>query len=138
MASLPRVLFVCWGNTCRGVLAKHIGRHMFGERAHFDSAGIHPQAPEDARMAIKTLKKQYGIDASGHLPADIRFVSLSTYNLIVALDRDVAEALEIPPGIVFEAWDVRDPYGHPSEYVSCGQKIEEELTALIGRLQPIQ
>lgn len=136
MTRLPRVLFICCGNTCRSVFAKHIGRHLFGGRAHFESAGLCPQQAEDAQMAIKTLKERYGIDASGHMPCDVRYVSLSSYDLIVALESDVATELEIPASVKFESWAVDDPYGRPEEYVSCSQVVERKLQDLMRRLPP--
>ena len=138
MASLPRVLFVCCGNTCRSVFAKHIGRQLFGNSAHFESAGLYPQPAADARMAIKTLKEQYGIEASGHMPSDVRYVSLSSFDLIVALENDVAQELAIPAGVRFESWTVDDPYtyGRPDKYkyIACGQLVEQKLRDLGRRL----
>lgn len=85
-------------------------------------------------MAIKTLKEQYGIDASGHMPSDVKYVSLSKYDLIVALEEDVPKVLDIPEHVSFELWTVADPYGRPDEYIACGRLIEKRLNDLGRRL----
>jgi protein-tyrosine-phosphatase len=100
---------------------------MFGDRAHFESAGLYPHPASDARLAIRTLKEQFDIDASAHVPSDAHYVSLSSYDWVVALESDVASELDIPSTVKFESWAVDDPYGRPEEYVSCGRVIEGKL-----------
>jgi len=78
-------------------------------------------------MAIKTLSEEYGIDASGYMPSDARYIGLSSYDLFVALDGDVAEVIEIPSCARFESWMVDDPYGRPDEYIACSRLIVQKL-----------
>jgi protein-tyrosine-phosphatase len=51
---MRRVLFICYGNTCRSVLAEHIARKKFqGNPIQFESAGVHPhQSGSDAQSAL--------------------------------------------------------------------------------------
>lgn len=81
------VLFVCTGNTCRSVFAGYLGRDLFGEAVAFESAASLPQKATDAANAIYTLKKNFNIDASGHVPKDVRTLNLADYELIIALDK---------------------------------------------------
>jgi protein-tyrosine-phosphatase len=87
-------------------------------------------------MAIKTLKEQYGSTPQVTCQATVRYVSLSSYDLIVALESDVGTELQIPASVKFESWTVDDPYGRPGEYVSCSQVIEKKLKDWMRRLPP--
>jgi protein-tyrosine-phosphatase len=87
-----RVLFVC--NTCRSVFAEYLARQVFGDAIELQSAGVRPQSAADAENAIFTLKNNFGIDASGHVPRDVRTLNMSDYDLIVALEKSAATIVE--------------------------------------------
>ena len=36
-----RVLFVCYGNACRSVMAEALARHYWGDKLEVASAGLH-------------------------------------------------------------------------------------------------
>ena len=76
-----KVLFVCTGNTCRSVFAEYLGRQVFGDAVEFESAGIRPQCTADAENAIFTLKNNFGINTSGHVPRDVRALDVADYRL---------------------------------------------------------
>src|SRR5437667_3305014 len=87
------LLFVCAGNTCRSVMAEALARRRFGEAVRVSSAGLRPQQPEDARNAIETLKAEFGLDVSGHIPRSVRDVDLNAFDYVVALDKSIAKHL---------------------------------------------
>ena len=108
-----RVLFVCTGNTCRSVLAEYIARDVFGDAASFESAGIKPQQAADAENAVYTLRVNLNIDASQHVPRDVRLLDLNQFSLIIALENHVARVLK-EMGVAtsrIETWEIKDPYG---------------------------
>ena len=118
--SIPkRVLFVCTGNTCRSVFAEYLARHVFGDTVIFESAGIKPQPASEAENAVYTLKKNFRIDASKHLPRDVRSLDLTVFSLIIALDKCAAKVVQ-GLGVLHsrvELWEIQDPYGDDlSEY----------------------
>jgi protein-tyrosine-phosphatase len=131
--ALERVLFVCTGNTCRSVLAEHLGRRFCGDRFEFESAGIAPQRAADADNAIYTLRETFGIDASAHQPRNVRDVDLTVFELIIALDRDVLAILR-KLGVDDEAirlWAVRDPWGGDlTEYQRAALDVRRQLASL--------
>ena len=88
-------------------------------------------------MAIQALRA-IGIDASSHIPRDVKYVPLSRYGLIVAMDRcvaeTVAETLTIPPGVPLETWDIDDPWeSNPERYATCCQSVELKVRDLCSR-----
>src|SRR5438128_1272298 len=129
-----RVLFVCTGNTCRSVFAEYIARALFEGSVLFESAGIKPQAAADAKNAIDTLRRNFGIDAADHLPRDVRSLDLGAYSLIIALDQKVAKELirELgAPESKVKRWKVSDPWGLDlSEYDTCSLEIKKKVLQL--------
>jgi protein-tyrosine-phosphatase len=127
-----RVLFVCCGNTCRSVFAQFLtNARVSGVRA--ESAGLRPQPAADAKNAIDTLRVQFGIDASGHVPRAIASVDLSEYDYFVALDREAFEAVQ-RMGIAEERlvlWKTHDPWGGDSaKYDACALQVVRHVSAL--------
>ena len=88
-----RVLLVCAGNTCRSVFAEYLARATFGDEVQLESAGLTPQCACDGENATYTLHNVFGIDARSHMPRDIRALQLDQYDLIVAMDKNIARRL---------------------------------------------
>jgi protein-tyrosine-phosphatase len=63
------VLFVCVGNSGRGVMAKRIFRQTAGERHHTRSAGSEPGVAVHPKV-LEALR-EIGIDASDHVPRQL-------------------------------------------------------------------
>ena len=130
-----RVLFVCTGNTCRSVMAEYLARKTFGLQLDVASAGIHPGSRKDTENAIFTLKNFFNVDAGDHTPQDVRLVDLAGFDLVVAMNNDVANRLrEIDPHLGDERlirWKIMDPFGHDlSEYKRCADAIFAQLKIL--------
>ena len=125
-----RVLFVCTGNTCRSVLAEYIARDVFGDAASFESAGIKPQQAADAENAVYTLRANFNIDASQHVPRDVRLLDLNQFSLIIALENHVARVLK---GLGVDAsrtktWQIKDPYGSDlTEYDQACIQLKKKI-----------
>jgi protein-tyrosine-phosphatase len=132
--STARVLFVCTGNTCRSVFAEYIGRHVFGSSVVFESAGISPQPAADAENAVFMLRRNFNIDASGHVLRDVGSLDLTAYTVIIALEKSIAEHLveELgAPTSKVKLWKIRDPWGGDlSEYDRASLEIMGEILKL--------
>ena len=130
---MRHILFVCTGNTCRSVLAEYLGRKFCGDVFTFESAGIRPPHAEAASNAVFVLRQTFGIDASGHMPRDVRGLDLSVFDLIVAIENnaaDVVRKLGVPESKL-EVWPIRDPWGGDlTEYEQVALNIRKRLTKL--------
>jgi protein-tyrosine-phosphatase len=129
-----RVLFVCTGNTCRSVFAEYISRQVFVSSVVFESAGIRPQPAADAENAAFMLKRNFNIDASGHVPRDVGSLDLTAYTVIIALEKSVAahlvEELGAPTSKV-KLWKISDPWGGDlSDYDRTSLEIMGEILKL--------
>jgi len=129
----PRVVFVCTGNTCRSVLAEYLSRKIIGPSVLFESAGIMPGVAEDTENAVYTLKQFYDIDASGHVPRHVNTLEMTTYTLVVVLDKrakTIVESLGVEKTRV-KFWNIQDPYGDDiEEYRATSKKIIENIRKL--------
>jgi protein-tyrosine-phosphatase len=131
----PRVLFVCTGNTCRSVLAEYIARKKFDRLIDPSSAGLQPGTVEDTDNAIYTLKEFMGVDASGHLPRDVRTVDVEHIDLIITMSNLIADRVrQLFPNLPMERlvrWRIKDPYGdNLAEYRRCAQCVYAEMKKL--------
>ncbi len=128
------ILFVCAGNTCRSVMAEALTRRRFGGSARAESAGLRPQPAGDARAAIDTLRSLFGLDASGHVPRAVESVDLDAFDLVVAMDRGVADSLPAVGDGKLIVWDIDDPWDEPSRYAACARAIDEAVSRLHEQL----
>ena len=88
------LLFVCTGNTCRSVMAEALARRRFGDTVRVSSAGVRPQQPADAKSAIETLKNEFGLGVSDHVPRSLQDVDLGAFDHVIVLDKAVAKRLD--------------------------------------------
>ena len=133
---MPRILFVCHGNTCRSVMAAALAEKKFGANVDVDSAGIIPQTAGDAHMTIETLRAYFDIDASMHVPKNIRDVSIDSFDFVIAMDEGIAKRLRELVGDSLINWKIPDPWGDDSEeYRKCALKINHEVSKLATQIK---
>jgi protein-tyrosine-phosphatase len=133
MAAIRNILFVCTGNTCRSVIAEHLGRKFCGDVFTFESSGIRPQTTADAANAVYVLRSTFGIDASGHRPRDVRETNIQAFDLVIAFGRDVADVVEelgFPKSRIL-VWEIQDPWDdNLAKYDETALKIRQCLARL--------
>ncbi len=110
-------------------MAEALARAKFGNLLRVLSAGIHPQKAEDAQCAINTLKLDFNIDASAHIPRDIRTLDLTEFDQIIAMDKHIAMELRKLTDREISLWKIQDPWGS-NEYRECALKILRQLNRL--------
>jgi protein-tyrosine-phosphatase len=112
-------------------MAEALARRRFGEAITTSSAGLRPQRPEDAMNAIETLKAEFGLDVSGHIPRGIQAIDVSAFDYVVAMDKTIAKHLTRVSKDRLIVWQIADPYGDdPSEYRQRALEIMQQVARL--------
>jgi len=130
-----KILFVCYGNTCRSPMAMGIARKLLGGQVLAESAGIAPAYSGAAEEAILVMKSMYGTDISDHEPRSVADVDVAAFDFIIALDLSIfthlRETGRIPEERLF-GWDIEDPIGLGySAYKRTAGKIEKRLSQFL-------
>jgi protein-tyrosine-phosphatase len=115
---LIKVLFVCYGNTCRSPMAEGLSRKILGDKADVDSAGLKPMFEGAQPEAVAILNELFDVDISHHRPKDVSELSLGEYDRIIVLDSYVYDAMnkfmkDHSDKLVL--WDTEDPFGQDRE-----------------------
>lgn len=119
-----RILFVCTGNACRSPLADALLKKARPD-IDVDSAGTY------AYYKVIDLTRRYA-DQEGaneflkRVPDNLESKNLSTYDLIVAMEREHEKAiLEQAPdcGDKIVVWNINDPYNQP--YKQASQEFDK-------------
>lgn len=127
----PKILFVCYGNTCRSPMAEGLAKKILGDRAVVESAGLMPMFESATPDAVAIMDALFDVDISQHRPKDITELSLDEYDRIVVLDAYVYSTLskllkDISERMVL--WDTEDPFGQDREvYERVAKWLESHL-----------
>ena len=146
------ILFVCLGNICRSPLAEvamRVEADRRGLELHIDSAGTghwHVGEPPDPRA--RRAAEANGADASDLVARQVRTEDFETFDLVVALDRQVLAELRMlrPEGSRAEisllldhvrgeeGRDVEDPYyGGEDGFAATWRDVTAGAKALADR-----
>ena len=60
---MPRILFLCTGNSARSILAEFLLRHLAADRFDVASAGSNPRGTVNP-LALEVLAQDYNLDTS--------------------------------------------------------------------------
>lgn len=98
---LPRVLFLCTGNSCRSQMAEGWARHLHGDRLDAISAGTHPKGIDPLAVLVMA---EAGVDISSHAskPVDPSWFENGPHRvgLVVTVCDAAAAACPVsPPGV---------------------------------------
>jgi len=128
-----KVLFVCYGNSCRSQMAEALANHVGAGKVRAFSAGSHPLGV----IAQDTYEVLYekGITLDGHWSKGLRDVPLSEMDVVIGMGREVA--CPVPAGFKGRVikWNILDPYGHDRDYFrDVRDLIESEVRRLLADL----
>jgi len=132
--TLPKVLFVCYGNTCRSPMAEGLARHLGDGNWEVASAGTSHTgwvSPE----ALEALAES-GIDAAGLRSKGLAEFDLHQFRAVVILS-SAPPASVLPEGFqgLVEEWHTPDPVGLPLEaYREVRDEMEGKILDLLSRL----
>jgi protein-tyrosine-phosphatase len=113
-------------------MAEALARHRFAGVAWFASAGLSPQSVADTENAVETLRREFGIDFSAHVPRAVAEVAIDNFGHIVAMDEHVAKELKRNTNRELIVWNIEDPWGdNPVAYKRCALEIGQALALLM-------
>ena len=141
-ADLPRILFLCTGNSCRSQMAEGWGCELLGDRYEFYSAGIeahglNPNAVEVMReksiditgqrsQTLEEIDRELGLDqldvvitVCGHADENCPVLPISCTKLHLPFDD--------PPKLAKEAKT-------PEEAISHYRRVRDEIRAQMAKL----
>ena len=93
--SIPRILFLCTGNSCRSQMAEGWARHLFPDRFESVSAGTDPQGLNP--LAVRAMAEA-GVDISGHASKSIARCDPDTLDLVITVCDHANEHCPTLPG----------------------------------------
>jgi protein-tyrosine-phosphatase len=142
-----KVLFVCFGNTCRSpmaeiLLANLASRRRYAVEARSAGTNAAGKVAEKAAAAVRRHGDLNGRDARQLTAADVIWA-----DLILLMDREDLED-ELLAGVAdkkafslneyagISSDDVADPYtGDQQRYDDCAREVSNALEALLDRLE---
>lgn len=133
---VTKVLFVCYGNACRSIMAEALARHFWGSGMEAGSAGLAPLGyiPSETLEALS----EAGISSNGLYSKGFSDISLEDIDFIINLT-EFEVGQYIPPSFSGKliSCPVRDPFGHGIQsYRQARDKLEwlvrEKLPELLG------
>ena len=129
--SLPTVLVLCTGNSCRSQMAEALLNHDLAGKVRAISAGTRPQ-PKVADGAIEALKLA-GISVDSLTPKDVDAVINEDIALVITVCDNAKEACPIFPKPVRSIHlPFHDPHGEPLEsFVTVRDDIRTRLIATV-------
>ena len=115
-------------------MAEAFAKKRLGRNVVVRSAGFDPKPEYDSKSAIRTLKEEFGIDASGHRQTDVRDLDLDSFTHVIAMDGAIADWLKGHTTREIVTWNITDPWtGDAAEYRMCALQILGELNSLLAR-----
>lgn len=122
-----RVLFVCFGNSCRSQMAEGFAKALGRGVWEAESAGLFP-ARNIAPLSHEVMKEK-GISLDGQFPKSLDDVPAEDYDLIVNMSGAPFPKQVRSPVI---EWEIRDPIGGSVEdYRRTRDEIERRVRALL-------
>ncbi len=131
MKSLPTVLVLCTGNSCRSQMGEAILNHDLAGQVRGLSAGTLPQ-PQVAEGAVEALRLA-GLPTVGLYPKDVGSVLEEPIDLVVSVCDNAKETCPIFPRPVKRIHvPFHDPHGEPLEsFIAVRDDIRARLVPAV-------
>ena len=135
---LPRVLFLCTGNSCRSQMAEGWARHLLADHVDAVSAGTDPHGLNP--LAVRAMAEA-GVDISSHTSKTIDACDPKTLDLVVTVCGHANENCPVFPGrarVVHQGFD--DPpklaadARSEAEALPHYERVRDEIRAFIETL----
>jgi len=129
--TLPTVLILCTGNSCRSQMAEALLNHDLAGKARAVSAGTRPQ-PKVADGAIAALQ-QLELPTDNLTPKDVDVFLNEEIDLVVTVCDNAKETCPVFPRPVKSIHlPFHDPHGEPLEsFIRVRDEIREKLVPVV-------
>ncbi len=135
MNRVPRVLFLCTGNSCRSQMAEGWARALHGERLEPCSAGVETHGLNPRAVQVMG---EAGVDISGHRSQHVDEFGDVAFDLVVTVCDHAAEVCPTLPGarrVIHRSF--RDPAqaeGEPEAVLAEFRDVRDEIRAWVEGL----
>lgn len=134
MATTPRVLFLCTGNSCRSQMAEGFLRHLAGDRFEAVSAGTDPVGLNPGAVQVMA---EVGIDISHQRSKGVREFLGRPFIFLITVCDQANERCPIFPGVVNRLhWSFDDPAsaeGTEAERLAVLRRVRDEIAQSVRR-----
>jgi len=130
-----RILFVCYGNSCRSQMAEALANQLGDGKVQAFSAGTHPLGSIALDTHAVLLEK--AIAMTGHWSKGLEDVPISEMDVVVEMGYGVHCRLPAEfKGQVIQ-WQIPDPFSLDRSYFrEVRDLIESEVRTLLAKLSP--
>jgi len=129
---LPKVLFLCTGNSARSQMAEGYLRHAFPGKYEALSAGVEPKGLNP--LAVEAMR-EIGIDISAQSSKDVRTLLGQPIAYVVTVCDNAKQRCPIFPGAAnYLHWSFEDPAeaaGTHDEKLAVFRRIRDQIIARI-------
>jgi arsenate reductase len=131
---MPKILFLCTGNSARSILAEYLLRSM-DPRFKTWSAGSHPRG-EVHPLALRVLREDYGIDPDGARSKSWEELRDVDFDHVITVCDNARQSCPIWPGrAAMSHWDLEDPAAVEGTEAEKLRAFEETARLLQERLE---
>jgi arsenate reductase (thioredoxin) len=131
---MPKVLFLCTGNSARSILAEYLLRSM-DPRFETYSAGSHPKG-EVHPLALQVLREVYGIEAGDARSKSWEELRDVDFDYVITVCDNARQSCPIWPGkAVMSHWGLEDPAAVEGTEEEKLRAFEETARLLHERLE---
>lgn len=116
---MPRILFLCTGNSCRSQMAEGWARHLGGDGVAVRSAGLAAHGQNPRALAVM---EEAGVDIRGQASSIVREGDVAWADVVITVCGHADEHCPVlPPGVRRQHWPLPDP--------ARAEGSEDEITA---------
>jgi arsenate reductase len=129
---MPRILFLCTGNSCRSQMAEGLGRRLVREGTRVWSAGT---APMGIDPRASQVMNELDIDLSEQHSKHLDEVPVSEFDLVVTLCGSARDSCPVLPVDVRRVhWPLPDPAsakGSEAEVLDFFRSVRDDIRARV-------
>jgi len=131
---MVKVLFVCYGNSCRSPMAEALANHLGAGKVRAFSAGSNPLGV--ISHGTHEVLREKGITLEGHSSKGLQDVPISEMDVVVEMGYGVTCPVPADFKGRLIQWNIPDPYGLDLDHFrDVRDLIENEVRALLADLE---